>query len=36
MRAEIQFTIYENEGHAVSFEHGAEILAALAATSEAS
>jgi len=35
-RAEIQLTIYEDEGHAVPFEHGAEILAALAATSEGS
>ena len=33
---EIQLTIYEDEGHAVSFEHGAEILAALATTSERS
>jgi pimeloyl-ACP methyl ester carboxylesterase len=33
-RGEIQLTIYENEGHAISFDHGAEILAALAATSE--
>jgi pimeloyl-ACP methyl ester carboxylesterase len=35
-RTEIQLTIYEDEGHAVSFEHGAEILAELAATSEGS
>jgi pimeloyl-ACP methyl ester carboxylesterase len=33
-RTEIQLTIYEDEGHAISFEHGAEILAALAPTSE--
>ena len=33
---DIQLTIYEDEGHAVSFEHGAEILAVLAATSEGS
>ena len=31
---DIQLTVYEDEGHAVSFEHGAEILAALGATSE--
>ncbi len=33
-RAEIRLTTYEDEGHAISFEHGAEILAALAPTSE--
>jgi pimeloyl-ACP methyl ester carboxylesterase len=31
-RTEIQLTTYEDEGHAISFEHGAEILAALAPT----
>ena len=33
-RTEIQLTTYEDEGHAISFEHGAEILAALAPTSD--
>jgi pimeloyl-ACP methyl ester carboxylesterase len=34
--ADIQLTVYEGEGHAVSFDHGAEILVALAAMSEGS
>jgi pimeloyl-ACP methyl ester carboxylesterase len=34
MATDIQLTVYKDEGHAVSFEHGAEILAALAATSD--
>ena len=32
----IQLTIYQDEGHAISSEHGTEILAALAATPEGS
>ncbi len=31
----VKLTIYEDEGHAISFAHGAEILTALVATSQA-